>query len=103
MTKWPMNALNLVALSIVMLICGGASAKSAYTDWLPDGNGYDPRRFALVDKIPPQSVSRAGVVCHVGLGDDGPFEATPVVVRGIIYLTTGHTTVAVDATHCRPK
>ncbi|MBV8595529.1 MAG: PQQ-binding-like beta-propeller repeat protein, partial [Candidatus Eremiobacteraeota bacterium] len=72
-------------------------------NWPHYANGYDAQRFAPVDQITPANIASLTKVCSIRLGDDGPFQSSPLVISGIMYVTTAHTTVALDASDCALK
>jgi alcohol dehydrogenase (cytochrome c) len=69
-------------------------------DWPHYNNSYDGQRFSPLKQIDPGNVARLATVCELKVGEDGPFQAGPLVVGDTLYVTTSHTTVAMDAAHC---
>src|ERR1700730_12458192 len=80
-----------------------ARAGSPDAGWAHYGGDYGSKRFADLSQITPANVRSLGVACTILLGDDGPFHASPLVVDGVLYLTTSHTTGAFDAATCKEK
>lgn len=68
-------------------------------NWLTYHGGYDGQRYSRLDQITTQNVSRLREAWRMYLPVPHGFEATPLVVEGVMYFTTGgHTAVhAVDA------
>src|ERR1043165_4278550 len=64
--------------------------------WPSYNNGYDSQRFASLDQINTKNVAGLKHVCDVTLGENGPFQTGPLVVGDTMYLTTPHTTVAMN-------
>ncbi len=92
-------------LLIAALIClntvgGAASAAGADVQWPRYNNDYAGQRFSPLADITPANVTKLAKSCTLRLGDDGPFETGPIVIDGTMFVTTTHTTVALDATDC---
>src|ERR1700684_1821824 len=68
--------------------------------WAMYNKGYDGQRYSPLTEIDKRSAATLKRVCAAGLGDDGAFQSGPVVVKDILYVTTIHTTVALDAATC---
>jgi alcohol dehydrogenase (cytochrome c) len=77
-----------------------SSSSTRNVDWPAYNNTYDGQRFSTLGQINTQNVSNLKQVCELRLGEEGPFQTGPVVVGGTMFLTTAHTTVAMDATTC---
>jgi alcohol dehydrogenase (cytochrome c) len=68
--------------------------------WPTYNNGYDGQRFSPAKQITPANVATLKRTCEAHLGDVGSFQSGPLVIGSSIYVTTSHTTVALDATTC---
>jgi alcohol dehydrogenase (cytochrome c) len=81
---------------------GPKDARSAAKNvgWSGYNNTYDGQRFAAFNQINTRNVSRLKQVCELKLGEEGPFQTGPVVIGNTMFLTTAHTTVAMNATTC---
>lgn len=68
-------------------------------NWLTYGGGYDNRRHSRLDQINTGNVAQLEPAWTKQFGIPHGFEATPIVVDGVMYVTTGgHTEVwALDA------
>jgi alcohol dehydrogenase (cytochrome c) len=89
----------LIALTAVG--CNRAPLRaSASAGWAGYGNSLDGQRFAALNQIDTGNVSRLKRVCELRLGEEGPFQTGPVVIGATMFLTTTHTTVAMNATNC---
>jgi alcohol dehydrogenase (cytochrome c) len=95
--------LALALLAGLSLAACQARASSPDAGWAHYGGDYGSKRFADLSQITPANVRSLGVACTILLGDDGPFHASPLVVDGVFYLTTSHTTGAFDAANCKKK
>ncbi len=58
------------------------------SDWLLHGRGYFNQRFSPLDQITPDTIKGLRPVALVQTGLVASFETTPVVVDGVMYLTT---------------
>ncbi|WP_028936127.1 PQQ-dependent dehydrogenase, methanol/ethanol family [Pseudonocardia spinosispora] len=71
------------------------NARSESHNWLTYYGAYDGQRYSLLDQINTENVKRIGPVWMFQAGTSGmiagastyAFEATPIVVDGIMYLT----------------
>jgi alcohol dehydrogenase (cytochrome c) len=69
-------------------------------DWPGYNNQPDGQRFAALDQIDTTNVAKLKPVCELRLGEEGAFQTGPVVIGDTMYLTTAHTTVAMNAATC---
>jgi alcohol dehydrogenase (cytochrome c) len=79
------------------------SAQSNTTDWLMSNHDYSGQRYVDLRQITPQNVAALRPTCLYQAGDTKAFHNNPVVYRGVMYLTTTNSTIALDATSCRVK
>ncbi len=77
-------------------------AASNTRDWLYQTRDYSGTRYAALDQINRDNVSQLRAVCAYQLGELRNFQTNPIVYDGVMYLTTLHLTVAIDATTCKP-
>jgi len=78
------------------------NAASNTRDWLYQTHDYSGMRYAALDQINRDNVSGLRPVCAYQLGELRNFQTNPIVYDGVMYLTTLHFTVAIDATTCKP-
>jgi alcohol dehydrogenase (cytochrome c) len=64
------------------------NAGSDENDWLLHGRTYDNQRYSPLRQITAENVSSLAPVALVQTGMTASFEATPIVVNGVMYLTT---------------
>ena len=79
------------------------AAATSKRDWLYHTHDYSGTRFAAVDQINVANAGKLQAACAFQVGELSNFQAGPIVYRGTMYVTTLHTTVALDAATCRPK
>jgi alcohol dehydrogenase (cytochrome c) len=72
-------------------------------DWPGYSNGYDSQRYSPLTRITLQNAATMKPLCEIALGDDGTFQAGPLMIEDTLYVTTSHTTVALDATDCSAR
>ena len=72
-------------------------------DWLYHTHDYTGRRYVDLDQIDSTNASELRVACVYQVGELSSFQTGPVVYDGTLYLTSVRTTVALDASTCRPR
>ncbi len=77
------------------------NARSNGNNWLTYGRDYTNQRYSPLAQITTANVSslRAAWIYQTGISRLGSFETSPIVVDGVMYLTTPYNsaTVAIDA------
>ncbi|WP_242083212.1 PQQ-dependent dehydrogenase, methanol/ethanol family [Aestuariivivens sediminis] len=63
------------------------SADKAPGDWLSYGRNYSEDRFSELDQITKNNIDSLGLAWALNLGTTKGFEATPLVVDGIMYVS----------------
>jgi alcohol dehydrogenase (cytochrome c) len=88
--------------TLALPACTGGKSRSGRqtAEWPGYNNTHDGQRFAALDQINTSNVSQLKQVCELKLGEEGPFQTGPVVIGDKMFLTTAHTTVAINATNC---
>ncbi len=67
-------------------------------DWLMNGRTYDNQRYSPLKQINPSNIRRLVPVSIIQTGIANSFEATPLVVGGVMYVSTpGDHVLAYDA------
>jgi alcohol dehydrogenase (cytochrome c) len=79
------------------------AAGSNSTDWLMSNHDYSGQRFTELKQITPQNVGSLRAACIYQAGDTKAFHNNPVVYRGVMYITTSLSTIALDAANCRVR
>src|SRR5206468_6131425 len=64
------------------------SANSDQDNWLLNGRTYDNQRFSPLTQINKDNVKRLAIKAMIHTGQINSFEATPLVVDGILYVST---------------
>jgi alcohol dehydrogenase (cytochrome c) len=75
--------------------------RSDDADWLTYNRDYQSRRYSPLSQITPQNVASLAPKCILQLGEVGPFQPSPIIRGGRMYVTTAHRTIALDAATCR--
>jgi len=85
---------------------GGTTVAASGAGGAPDAGwpayNNDPasQRFSSLSQITTQNVASLKPVCALRMGEEGSFESGPIVVGDTMFVTTPHTTVALNATNC---
>jgi alcohol dehydrogenase (cytochrome c) len=61
---------------------------SSSKEWLTYGHAYDNQRYVTIDDITPRNVGTLTAKFIVQTGQAAPIEATPIVSRGVMYVST---------------
>jgi PQQ-dependent dehydrogenase (methanol/ethanol family) len=77
------------------------AAASDSEDWLYATHDYAGTRFVDLKQITPANAATLRPVCLYRADQEAPTQTDPIVYKGVMYLTFGATTVAIDATTCR--
>ena len=76
------------------------AAGSNTGDWLLIGHDYGGQRFVDLDQVTRDNVGSLRTVCTFEPGYRAQWHPNPIVYRGLMYLTAGNATIAIDATTC---
>jgi alcohol dehydrogenase (cytochrome c) len=98
--RFKMSTLFTATLVIALAASRGALAETTADRWQTYNNGYDGDRFSAAAEITPANVGTLKRVCELELGDAGTFHAGPILIDDTFYVTTPHTTVALDPRSC---
>ncbi len=79
------------------------SAAANSTDWLVSNHDYGGQRFVDLKQINQRNVASLRPACLYQASDTKSFHTNPLVYRGVMYLTTSNSTIAIDATNCKRK
>ncbi|MCC4118455.1 PQQ-binding-like beta-propeller repeat protein [Aromatoleum toluclasticum] len=78
----------------------GAGAEVAGAHWPVYHKDYAGQRFSALDEIDVSNVASLREICRVPLSDGGSLQTGPLVVAGVMYVTTARDTIALDPTNC---
>lgn len=74
------------------------STSNQYSNWSLYGHGYNNQRFSPDQQITSDNVSRLKPAWQFKTGIKGSFQASPIVVDGVMYITTPYNNIiALDA------
>jgi alcohol dehydrogenase (cytochrome c)/quinohemoprotein ethanol dehydrogenase len=65
-----------------------AGADAEPTQWLSHGRTYDEQRFSPLDQIKTDNIKELGLAWYADLDTNRGQEATPLVVDGVMYVST---------------
>jgi alcohol dehydrogenase (cytochrome c) len=77
------------------------AAASSAADWLLTNHDYGGQRFVDATEITRDNASRLRPACVFETHELRPFYTSPLVYRGIMYLTSSQSTIALDAATCQ--
>ena len=79
------------------------AAESDTANWLYATHDYTGGRYVALKQITPANANRLAPVCAFQLGDVSTFQTNPIIVDGVMIVTTSKITTAIDARTCREK
>lgn len=105
---------GLVVSGLLALACSPAFAQRGptqqelndaqrSTEWLLPNHDYAGVRFVDLKQITPANAASLRPVCMFQGADLNRALTNPVVYRGVMYLTTTYSTIALDPTTCQVK
>ena len=77
------------------------AAGSSGEDWLVTDKDYAGHRFVHLEQINATNVSRLEPVCSYESGVTAPAQSSPLIYKGVMYVTAGYLTAAIDASSCK--
>ena len=78
-------------------------AESATDTWLYASHDYAGSRFVDLKEITPANAKNMRPVCLYRSEQPASVQTSPLVYGGVMYLTFGRATVAIDAKTCRER
>ncbi len=78
-------------------------AASATENWLYASHDYAGTRFVDLNQITPANAKNLKPVCLYRSEQSASVQTSPLVYDGVMYLTFGRATVAIDAKTCRER
>ena len=90
--------MRLAVLGVCIALLGTSPAAAESVDWPNVGNDKGGTRYSPLDQVNRQNVSGLQVAWTYRTGDAGAgttIECSPVVVDGVMYVTTVRTKVVV--------
>ncbi|MFN0037952.1 MAG: pyrroloquinoline quinone-dependent dehydrogenase [Burkholderiales bacterium] len=73
------------------------------SDWMLPNQSYAGQRFVDLKQIHRGNASQLRPACIYSPGDTNRFASNPLVYRGVMYVTSGDTTVALNAATCEVR
>ena len=103
--KMPAMALIILTCCAGLLVSPGsispAFAAGDDGDWSYVEHDLSGTRYSPLMQITPKNAAQLAKVCSYTFPEKAPSESAPIVVAGVIYLTSPHYTVALDGSDCR--
>jgi len=70
------------------------------SEWRTYNGSYEGQRFSALDQINVNTVADLREVCRIHVGELGPFQAGPILAENTLFLTTPHSTIAMNPANC---
>src|SRR5579863_994936 len=80
------------------LVASPAQAENG--DWIYADHDFNGTRYSPLTQITPGNVKQLAKVCSYTIPEKVPSESAPIVSAGVMYVTSDHYTVAIDAVDC---
>ena len=74
------------------------AARASTSDWLLSNHDYGGQRFVDVKQITRQNAAKLQPVAIYQIADNSVFHNNPLVYKGVMYVATSNSTMALDAT-----
>ena len=84
----------------VTLAASPAQADNDNGDWTYADHDFNGTRYSPLNQITPANVKQLAKVCTYTFPEKVPSESAPIVSAGVLYATSDHYTVAIDAADC---
>ncbi len=106
MTAFGLTTLTALLLSNGLAVQGPTqdelnNADSATDSWLMYNKGYSAQRHSTLNEINSSNVANLKRVCTFDTGDDGSFQITPQIYKGVAFIATSRKSYAVNAANCK--
>src|SRR5271165_1016242 len=72
-------------------------------NWLYASKDYTGSRFVDIAQITPRNAGALRAACIYRSNVAGSFQTSPLVYKGVMYITSDRATMAIDAANCREK
>jgi PQQ-dependent dehydrogenase (methanol/ethanol family) len=82
-------------------VSSSVASASSSADWPSYNGSLEGTRYSQLSQITAANASRLERACTFDSGEDMSMQSGPVVVNGVLYLTTDTSTYAIDAATCR--
>ncbi len=79
------------------------AASTSRRDWLYATKDYSGQRYVELDQVNVNTASKLRAQCIYRSSTATQMQTNPIVYQGVMYLTLGRATVAIDAQTCREK
>ena len=94
---------NAWQLGLLLLTICVATSSAQTSNWFTYNGNYEATRFSPLTQINSHNASRLARVCSFDTREQMSMQSGPVVVDGVLYLTTDTSTYALDAATCALK
>lgn len=92
----------LVGCVLLHATVSTAMAQTAIPDtgWSMYNKEFEGQRFSELKEITTANVANLKEVCRIKIAKGGSFHTGPIVVNGVMYLTTARSTIALNPENC---
>jgi glucose dehydrogenase len=87
-------------LAALAAVAGTTGVFAADADWPMFNQTYDAQRYSALKQIDASNVGQLKEVCRVRVGELGGFGPGPIIVGGVLYVTAGNATIAMNPVDC---
>jgi len=103
---------SVIGASILALVSLGAPAPAfaqanasatRSPDWTSYNGNYANDRFSPLAEITVANVGQLRRICTFSTNDTVSFQANPIVIGGVVYVSTYNTTYAIDGANCTER
>lgn len=95
----PVHAVGSAAVNMDRVL----NAASEPSSWLTVGGDYNEQRFSKLDQLNETNVETLGLAWYADIDTERGQESTPIIVDGLMYLTTAWSMVKVYDIHSGAK
>jgi alcohol dehydrogenase (cytochrome c) len=93
----------ILAILAVLHSTASAAKDTTAAEWPTYNNRYDGQRFSTLTAIDSRNVKDLAPICSARIAEAGAFQAGPLVIDGVLYVTGVTTTVALDGRTCAER
>jgi alcohol dehydrogenase (cytochrome c) len=89
-----------IAASSFFVVALAPPPQAENGDWTYADHDFNGTRYSPLNQITPGNVKQLAKVCSYTFPEKVPSESAPIVSAGVLYATSDHYTVAIDAADC---
>jgi PQQ-dependent dehydrogenase (methanol/ethanol family) len=70
------------------------------SEWRTYNGPYEGQRYSTLDQINTSTAGSLAEVCRIRVGELGPFHTGPILAGNTMFITTSHSTIAMNPANC---